>query len=105
MTLYFPSHSISIRRQKHKSGLRYGFSSTGTVHSIDLQPMEVERVNQAGGQIGKMYDAFLDATVDIKEGDQIIVTDTGKVFAVKTVSTYENAGMLDHHALILVSQD
>lgn len=105
MTLYFNSHSIIIRRQRHKSGLRYGFSATGTVQSMDLQPMEIERVNQAGGQIGKMYDAFLDASVDIKEGDQVKVTDTGKTFAVKSVSTFENAGLLDHHQLILISQD
>lgn len=105
MTLYFNSHSIIIRRQRHKSGLRYGFSATGTVQSMDLQPMEIERVNQAGGQIGKMYDAFLESTVSVKEGDQIKVTDTGKIFTVKTVSTYEGAGLLDHHALILVSQD
>ena len=105
MTLYFNTDSIIIRRQRHKSGLRYGLSATGTVHAIDIQPMEVERTNLVGGQIGKTYDAFLDATVDIKEGDQIQVIGTNKTYSVSSVSTYESAGLLDHHALILISQD
>lgn len=105
MTLYFPSHQIIIRRQRQKSGLRYGFSATGTVHSIDLQPVEVERVNLLGGRIGKTYEAWLDATIDIKEADQIKITDTGRIFTIKSVSTYESAGLLDHHHLILLAQD
>lgn len=103
--LYFASEQITIRRQRLKSGLRYGFSATGTVHDADLQPVEVERVNLIGGQIGKTYEGYLEASVDVKEGDQIKVTDTGKIFAVKSISTYEGAGLLDHHYLILISQD
>lgn len=105
MTLYFASHQIIIRRQRQKSGMRYGFSSTGTVQDIDLQPVQVERVNLLGGRIGKTYEAWIDASIDIKEGDQVKVTDTGKIFSVKAVSTYENASLLDHHHLILMSQD
>lgn len=103
--LYFPSEQIIIRRQRSKSGLRYGFSATGTVQDLDLQPVEVERVNVLGGRIGKTYEGWLDSNVDIKEGDQIKIIDTGKIFTVKAVSTYENASLLDHHHLILISQD
>lgn len=105
MTVFFNSDQIIIRRQRHKSGLRYGFSATGTVHNVDIQPMQIERVSMMGGQIGKMYEGWVDASVDIKEGDQIRITDTGKTYSVKSVSTFENAGLLDHHHLILVSQD
>lgn len=105
MTLYFTSSQIIVRRQKHKSGLRYGFSATGTVHDADIQPVEIERINLLGGQIGKTYEAWVDSTVDVKEGDQIRVVDTGKTYSVKAVSTYEGAGLLDHHHLILISQD
>lgn len=103
--LFFNSDQIIIRRQRQKSGLRYGFSATGTVQDIDLQPIEGERVNLVGGRIGKTYEGWLDANVDIKEADQLKIVDTGKIFSVKAVSTYENAGLLDHHHLILMSQD
>lgn len=105
MTLFFKSDQIIIRRQRAKSGLRYGFSATGTVQDLDLQPVQAERVNLLGGRIGKTYEGWLEATVDIKESDQIKIIDTGRIFTVKTVSTYENAGLLDHHHLILVAQD
>lgn len=102
--IYFASDQIIIRRQRQKSGLRYGFSATGTVQDIDLQPIEGERVNLVGGRIGKTYEGWLDSNVDINEGDQI-KDSTGKIYSVKAVSTYENAGLLDHHHLILISQD
>lgn len=105
MTLFFQSHSIIIRRQRNKSGLRFAFSATGTVQDIDLQPVEVERIDLVGGRIGKTYEAWIDATVSVKEADQIKVIDTGKVFTVKTVSIYEGAGLLDHQSLILIAQD
>lgn len=105
MTIFFASHQMVIRRQKHKSGLRYGLSATGTVQDLDLQPVEVERVNQVGGQIGKTYEAWCDASISILEGDQIQIVDTGKIFSVRSVSTYERAELLDHHYLILMSQD
>lgn len=105
MTIFFKSDQIIIRRQRPTSGFNSAFSSTGTVHDIDIQPMQIERINQIGGQIGKMYEGWADASVDIKEGDQIRVTDTGKTYSVRAVSTFENAGLLDHHHLILVSQD
>lgn len=103
--IYFTNNQIIIRRQRHKSGLRYGFSATGTVHDIDIQPMQAERINRMGGQIGKSYDAWIDSTVDVKEGDQIRVIETGKTYSVQAVSTFEGAGLLDHTQLMLVSQD
>lgn len=103
--IFFTSSQIIIRRQKFKSGLRYAFSATGTVQDADIQPMPVERVNQVGGQIGKTYDAFIDSSISIKEGDQIQVVGTTKIYTVKAVTTYSGAGLLDHHQLILMSQD
>lgn len=105
MTLFFLSHQIILRRQRQKSGLRYAFSATGTVQDIDLQPIETERVNLVGGRIGKTYEAWIDASIDVKEGDQIKIIESSRIFTVKTISTYENAGLLDHHHLILIAQD
>lgn len=105
MTIFFASHQIIIRRQRHKSGLRYGLSSTGTVQDIDLQPVQSDRINQVGGEIGKTYEAWCDGSIDVKEGDQIKVIETSKIFSVRSVSTYENSGLLEHHYLILMSQD
>jgi hypothetical protein len=103
--VFFLSHQIIIRRQRNKSGLRFAFSATGTVQDLDLQPVEIERVNLVGGRIGKTYEGWLDASINIKEGDQVKIVDTGQIFTVKTVSTFEGAGLLDHHSLILIAQD
>lgn len=103
--LFFASHQIIIRRQRSKSGLRWALSATGTVQEADIQPIEGERINLVQGRIGKTYEAWMDASIDVKEGDQLKIVDTGKLFAVKAVSTYQSAELLDHHHLILMSQD
>lgn len=107
MTLYFPSHSITIRRNRSLGSFngveRFNFSATGTVAQADIQPLAVDRVQLIdGGRIGSTFQAFVDASVDIKEGDQIV--SGGYTYSVKGMSKFQGAGLLDHHELILMRE-
>lgn len=103
MTIYFPSHSIYIRRERNTSGLKFKFSATFTAYQADIQPIEAERVNLVDGRIGKTYEAFVDASIDVREGDQVV--SSGKTYSVAAVSEYQGAGLLDHKSLIMIAQD
>ena len=104
MTIYFPSHTITIRRERNfGGGIKFRFSATYTAYPADLQPLEETRVNLVDGRIGKTYEAWVDSGVDIKEGDQIVTS--GKTYSVQAVSTFQGAGLLDHKSLILIQQD
>ena len=56
------------------------------------------------GRFGATFTGFIDATVDIKEGDYV-QTEDGKRYAVKGVQVWQGAGLLDHIELTLTSQD
>lgn len=101
--VYFPSHSIIIRRERNLGGLKYGYSATFTAYQADIQPVEAERTEFVGGTVGKTYEAFVDPSVSVKEGDQI--SSGGKIYSVSSVSSFQGAGLLDHKSLIIVSQD
>lgn len=109
MTLYFANHQITIYRNRRKANTnRYALSATFTAYPSDIQPATQERTEFVQGRFGATYTAFVDATVDIKEGDQARVlggTYNGKVFSVKGVTHWEGAGLLDHIELVLVAQD
>lgn len=106
MTLFFTSDQITIYRNRRVgSSHTFSMSATFTVYSADIQPASPERQELAPGRFGAVYTAFLDASVDIKEGDQVAVTDTQKRYSVKGVQRFQNAGLLDHLELLLVAQD
>lgn len=105
MTLYFANHSITIiRNRRIGSSHRYGMSATFTAFSADIQPASQERTEFVQGRIGATFTAFVEATVDIKEGDYI-QTEDGKRYAVKGVQIWQGAGLLDHIELLITSQD
>lgn len=105
MTLFFRNHEITIFRRRRKGTTdRYAMSATFTAYNSDIQPASQTRTEFVGGRIGATFTAFIDATIDIKEGDYIH-TEDGKVYAVKGVQVWEGAGLLDHIELILTSQD
>ena len=101
--IFFQSHEITIRRLRPYGASIQAFSATFTAYQADIQPFDVARTNMAGGRIGTMYDAFIDSSVDIQEGDQI--DSGGKRYSVKSVNRFENAGLLDHIHCVLVSVD
>lgn len=79
-------------------------SATFTVYDADIQPASLERTQFVEGRFGATYVGFLDATVDIKEGDYVHDED-GNVYAVRGVSRWQGAGLLDHIELTLTSED
>lgn len=109
MTLFFSNHEIQIYRRKRKgSSDRYALSATFTAYQSDIQPASQERTEFVQGRFGATFTAFVDATVDIKEGDQVHITSgiyAGKVFSVKGVQIWQGAGLLDHIELVLVALD
>lgn len=106
MTLFFDSHDVQIYRKRRKGNSdRYGLSVTLTVTQADIQPASLERTQASEGRIGAVYQAFLDRSIDVKEGDQIVDTATEKRYSVKGVTTWEGAGLLDHKELTLQSED
>lgn len=107
--IFFVNHQIQIYRRRRKGNAdRYGMSATFTAYPSDIQPASQERTQFIQGRFGTTYTAFVDATVDIREGDQAHITGgpyDGKVFSVKGVQVWQGAGLLDHQELVLVSQD
>lgn len=106
MTVFFNSHDIQVYRRRRKANSdRYGMSVTLTVAQADIQPASLERTQASEGRIGAVYDAFVDKSIDIREGDQLVDTATNKRYSVKGVTTWEGAGLLDHKELTLQSVD
>lgn len=69
---FFLDKQITIRRLRTKSGNRTAFSATGTVWPISLQEPSPEVTQLFDGQIGQLYEMFLDASCDVKEADQVV---------------------------------
>lgn len=80
-------------------------SATFTAYNADIQPASKERTEFVSGRIGTTYVAFVEATVDVKEGDQVVTVSDGKRYSVKGVQRWQGAGLLDHVELTLTSQD
>lgn len=107
MTISFPSHLITVRRQRSVGTFggveRTNFSTTFTATRADIQPAGIERTEMVGGRIGSTFEAFVDASFDIREGDQIV--SGGYTYSVKGMAKYTGAGLLDHQHLILVREE
>jgi len=73
---------------------------------MDIQPeTRPDRLEMSGSRYGTQWVAFVDSSVDIKEGDEVRIVDTGKKYGVKGVQTWSGAGLLDHKELTMISQD
>lgn len=108
MTLFYPNHSITIKRNRRKGSTnRYAMSATFTVYSADIQPASSTRQQQFPNKFGSLFSAFVDASDGINEGDQII-TEDNKLYSVKGVQRWQGGGgfaELDHLELVLVALD
>ncbi|CAB4151797.1 hypothetical protein UFOVP585_37 [uncultured Caudovirales phage] len=104
MTLFFAQSQITIyRNRKIGSSNRFSVSATFTAYQADIQPASLQRQQMEDQRYGALYTAFLEASVDVKEGDQIRVGN--KKYSVKGVQKWAGAGLLDHIELLLVSID
>lgn len=101
--VFFASHTITIRRLRPYGAIEQNYSATFTAYQADIQPSEAARVEQSGGRVGHLYDCWIDSSIDLREGDQ--VDSNGKRYSVKSVSSYEGSGILDHSYVILEAQD
>lgn len=98
--VFFGSHEITIRRLRQYGQDKQNYSATFTAYSADIQPLDIVRTNQVEGRIGATFEAFVDASMDVREGDQLV--SGGYTYSVRSVSHYQGAGLLDHKYLILV---
>lgn len=106
MTLFFQSNQIDIMRNiRIGNSNRYAMSATFTGVAADIQPLSNERVTFYDGRNGATHVAFIDLTHDLKEGDQIQVVGQPQRYAVRGVSHWQGAGLLDHQEVLLVSRD
>lgn len=69
---YFLDKKVSFRRLRVKTGNRSAYSATGTVALASWQNTSLETVQMYEGQIGKMYQVFLDGEVPYTRSDQIV---------------------------------
>lgn len=106
MTLFFNNSEITIYRHRRVgSANKFTMSATFTAFKADIQPASIERTQFYEGRAGDVFLAFVEASVDIKEGDQVVTTSDGKRYSVKGVSHWNGAGLLDHVELTLTSLD
>lgn len=109
MSVFFQNHEIQIYRRRRRAGTdRFAVSATYTAYKADIQPTSPERAQLENGRYGAVYDAYVETTANVKEGDEVRIiggTYAGKVFGVKGVAHWDSAGMLDHTQLVLVSKD
>lgn len=110
MTLFFTNHEIQVYRNRRIGNAnRFSISATGTVLPIDITPASLERSEFQNTAIGKTYIGYVEADNDVKEGDDIVVTDSSdlnsKRYSVKGVSRWEGFGIVDCKELTLVSKD
>jgi len=104
--LFFNNFEISIYRNRQiGSNNRFTMSATGTVHPIDITPASLERTEFENTAIGKTYIAYVDESVDIKEGDEVVTLSNSKRYSVKSVSLWTGFGIVDTKELTIVSQD
>lgn len=105
MTIFFSNSEIQIYRQRRIGATnRYAMSATFTGYSMDIQPASPDRAEMVDGKYGQVYTGFIDASVSIKEGDQVLVGGL-KRYSVRGVVEWTGAGLLDHKELTLVSED
>lgn len=108
MTVFFKNHQITIYRNRRKgTANRWGMSATFTGYDADIQPASSTRQQQFPEKFGALFQAFVDTSADIKEGDYIF-TEDGKKYSVKGVQRWNDESMLaelDHLELVLVSVD
>lgn len=108
MTLFYPNHTITIYRNR-RIGVsnRWGMSATFTPYQADIQPASLGRQQLVPEHSSAIFDAFVDSSDDVREGDQIR-TEDGKLYSVKGVEKWEGGGVfgdIDHLYLLLTSLD
>ena len=97
---YFLDKNISLRRLRSIDSNRSAFSATGTAsYKASIQEMSADRVQLYEGQIGDMFDCFVDITCPAREGDQVV--HSGTTYSVKDTKIMD-FGINQFKRLVLV---
>lgn len=103
MSMFFLNSDVVIYRNRSQGNNKYSMSATFTAYQADIQPVSGTREDSGVGRVSKSFVCYMDANVEIKEGDQIM--SAGKRYGVRSVITWNNAGLLDHKEIQLESKD
>ncbi len=73
---HFLDRSFTVRRFKKINATRSAFSATGTAYGCGIQQLTPEAAQLHEGQIGRMYDVFVDETsANVRVGDEVVILD------------------------------
>lgn len=97
---HFFNKSIIIKRLKQSTGYKRHFISTGT---IDAQIQRIDDIDSLKiyGVAAATHKAWIDISVDIREGDNIIDSDGNKYDVVGVSNRGEDIAMNEHKEIIL----
>lgn len=97
---YFVDKSFTVRRRRKIDINRSAFSSTATAYGGNLQDIRPELQQLYQGQIGRMYDLFIeDVNANIRGGDQVVAG--GVTYAVEGVRTSDFGGQEYLHLTVV----
>jgi hypothetical protein len=63
--------NVMVYRLSDLGDNKQGYATLTTTLEATIQPLGDSKAGMAGGAYGKLYKIFMDADVDIQEGDQI----------------------------------
>ncbi len=69
---YFLDKKVTFKRLRVKTGNRTAYSATGTSLYSSWQNPALETIQMYEGQIGKLYQVFLDGEVGYDRSDQVV---------------------------------
>lgn len=100
---YFMASAFTVRRLRKKTATRSAFSATATGYVGQLQDQTPEKSQILDGQIGKVFDLFVDDNyADVRVGDEVVVD--GVVYDVRGKENI-NFGGDPHLNLVVVKKD
>lgn len=100
---YFLSKSITLKRIKYIDGTRSVYSATGTAsYSASIQEPNPTRAQFYNGQIGNLWECYVEEDCPAIEGDQVV--HSGTKYSVQTLKTMD-FGAQHYKRLTVVKYD
>ena len=90
---YFLSKYITLRRLRAIDSNRSAYSATGTAdgYPASLQEPNADRIQMYGGQIGNLWECFVEIDCPALEGDQVVISN--QVYSVQNVRVEDFASL------------
>ena len=98
---YFLSKVVTIRRLRAIDSNRSAYSATGTAdgYPASLQEPRAEKVAMYGGQIGNLWECFVEEDCPALEADQVVIN--SQVYSVQNVKVMD-FGSQHYKRLVIV---